>query len=249
MRDHDLLAGKTALITGAAKRIGETIAIALALRGVRLALHYRSSLEEVQGVVSEIRGMGGAASVFQADFSDPTTASRLFQEAREQCGAIDFLINNASIFPDNGLMDFSVDDLTLNMNVNAMAPLILSRRFAEQEREGVIINLLDSRVADYDRKHVPYHISKRSLYSLTKMMAVEFAPNIRVNGVAPGLIIAPEGERPDYLERLKSTNLLHTYGGPEDIADAVVFLLESRFITGQTIFVDGGRHVRGHMYD
>jgi len=243
------LAGKTALITGAAKRIGQAIALALAREGVHLALHYRESESEVNDLLRDIRGMGGAAWKFRADFSDPTRASRLFKEAVQQAGAIDFLVNNASIFPENNLMDFSVDDLQLNMNINAMAPLILARRFAEQNREGAIVNLLDTRVADYDRKHVAYHLSKRSLYSLTRMMAVEFAPKIRVNAVAPGLIMAPEGERPDYLERLKSTNLLQSYGGPEDIADAVLFLLRSRFITGQAIFVDGGRHVRGHMYD
>lgn len=249
MPEGNELIGKTALITGAAKRIGQAIARALAHEGVHLALHYRRSESEVNDLIRDIRGMGGVATRFQADFSDPSRASRLFKDACSEMGAIDFLVNNASIFPEHNLWEFSVDDLHLNMNVNAMAPLILARRLAEQDREGAIVNLLDARVADYDRNHVAYHLSKRSLYSLTRMMAVEFAPKIRVNAVAPGLILAPEGKAADYLDRLKSTNLLQRCGTPEGVADAVVFLLRSRFITGQAIFVDGGRHVRGHMYD
>lgn len=248
MSDTIELSGKTALITGAAKRLGQAIALALAREGAHLVLHYRESEKEVKTLVREVRGMGGEAWTAKADFSDPTSAGTLFKRAVAQAGAIDFLVNNASIYPTQDLRHFTVDDFHIAMNVNTLAPLILARKLAEQGREGAIVNLLDSRIVDYDRNHVPYHLSKQSLFSLTRMLAVEYAPMIRVNGVAPGLVLPPPGESPDYLEKLKTTNPLQRYGTPEGIADAAVFLLRSAFVTGQVIYVDGGRHMRGRMY-
>ena len=249
MPDWIELTGKTALVTGAAKRLGHHAALALAREGVALALHYRDSEAEAQALARQVRGMGGAAWCIQADLADPTSASKLFAQAQEKAGAIDFLLNNASIFHEKDLNGFSVDDLHANIHVNALAPLILSRRLAEQGRPGCIVNFLDTMIADYDRKHVPYHLSKRMLYGLTSMMAVEFAPKIRVNAVAPGLVLPPEGEDAEYLERLKSSTLLERYGSPQGVSEAVLFLLRSGFITGQTIFIDGGRHLRGRMYE
>jgi NAD(P)-dependent dehydrogenase (short-subunit alcohol dehydrogenase family) len=95
---------------------------------------------------------------------------------------------------------------------------------------------------------VPYHLSKRLLFDLTKMMAVEFAPRIRVNGIAPGLILPPEGQDDDYLERLADTNPLHDHGSPKDITDALLYLVLAEFVTGQVLFVDGGRHLKGNLY-
>jgi NAD(P)-dependent dehydrogenase (short-subunit alcohol dehydrogenase family) len=125
----------------------------------------------------------------------------------------------------------------------------LSRRLAAQKRAGSIVNLLDARMLDYDRQHLSYHLSKRALWDLTRIGAIEFAPLIRVNAVAPGLVLPPTGKDTEYLEKLKHTNLLNRYGSPEDVARAVLFLIESPFITGQVIFVDGGRHMRGRVYE
>ncbi|NQV31372.1 MAG: SDR family oxidoreductase, partial [Phycisphaeraceae bacterium] len=129
-------------------------------------------------------------------------------------------------------------------------PLALSRAFAAQGQltSGHIINMLDSRVQDYYKLHVPYHLSKRSLLALTRMLAIELAPGVAVNAVAPGLILAPEGKGDEYLQALAHTNPLNRSGGPQDICEAVLFLLRSEFITGQIIYVDGGRHMKGHMY-
>ena len=113
----------------------------------------------------------------------------------------------------------------------------------------VVILGLDTMVMDYDKKHLPYHLSKRTLQTLTRIMAMEFAPAIRVNAVAPGLILPPAGKGLEYLEQLVSSNPLHRYGGPEDIVQAVFYLLGAEFVTGQTLFVDGGRHLRGSMYE
>ena len=120
---------------------------------------------------------------------------------------------------------------------------------AEKGQSGVVVNLLDTMVRDYDRKHVSYHLSKKALHDLTRMMAVEYGPRLRVNGVAPGLVLPPEGKDIAYLEGLKHSNALERIGCPEQIAHAVVFLLTNEFITGQTIYIDGGRHLRGSMYE
>ena len=136
----------------------------------------------------------------------------------------------------------------MNVNVNALAPFLLSRAFAAQQREGCIINFLDTRIMDYDKTHVSYHLSKRMLFSITRMMALEFAPKVRVNAIAPGLILPPEGKDETYLQDLAPSNPLQTYGGPGDIVEAVLFLLRGRYITGQVVYVDGGRHMLGGVY-
>ena len=159
------------------------------------------------------------------------------------------LINNASTFPSDTLDTLTPDTLARNAHLHAVAPLVLSRRLAATGRPGAIVNLLDARVMDYDREHASYHLSKRMLLSLTRMMALEFAPRVRVNAVAPGLILPPAGETHDYLDRLAATNPLECHGAVEDVTEAVLFLLASPFVTGQVLFVDGGRHLRGRVHD
>lgn len=242
------LAGKTALITGAGKRLGRACALALAREGAGVIVHFRTSDREAHAAAEEVRHLGAPAWLVQGDQSDPADAARLFQQAVDQAGVINFLVNSASIFPENSLLDFTLDTLMENIRVNAFGPLVLARAFAGQKREGAIINFLDTRITDYDRKHAAYHLSKRMFFTLTRMMALEFAPLIRVNAVAPGLVLPPEGKEERYLEELAHTNPLNTYGDENDVADAVVFLLRSRFVTGQVLYVDGGRHLHGNTY-
>jgi pteridine reductase len=248
MSDQVELNGKTALVTGAAKRLGAATALALARAGVAVVLHYRQSETEVNNTAEEIAQTGAKVWTVQADFSNSAEGERCFRQAKEAAGAIDFLINSASLFAEQGLDEFSFDDLALQIQVNAFAPLELARAFVAQDMEGAMVNFLDARMADYDRKHVPYHLSKRMLHALTQMMAVEYAPKIRVNAVAPGLVLPPEGEDEAYLRALHDSNPLNRHGSADGVVEAVLFLLRSGFITGQTIFVDGGRHLRGAMY-
>jgi len=145
-------------------------------------------------------------------------------------------------------MDFSLDELTSNVQVNALAPLVLAREFAKQGRPGDIINLLDARVTDYDQEHAAYHLSKRMLFTLTRMMALEFAPEIQVNAIAPGLVLPPPGKDAEHLKARVKDNPLQRHGDVEDVVDALLFLLRSDFITGQVIFVDGGYHMKGSTY-
>lgn len=240
---------KTALVTGAAKRLGRAMALSLARQGVQVGVHYHVSQQQASQVKAEIEQAGGRAVLCQADLSDAGQAEALVGQVVETMGRpLDILINNASVFDEQKLLETTADALAENMQVHAYAPLALSRALSDQGRSGHIINMLDSRVQDYDKLHVPYHLSKRSLLALTRMLAVELAPGVAVNAVAPGLILAPEGQGDEYLQALAHTNPLNRSGGPQDICEAVLFLLQSDFITGQIIYVDGGRHMKGHMY-
>lgn len=242
------LSGRTALVTGAAKRLGAAMVRALAEEGVRVVLHYRSAREEAEELAESLRHGGATVWTAQAALGAAGAAEALFAEAEALSGGIDMVVNSASIFPKGTLHDLDEARLLENLQVNTLAPFALARCLAGTGRSGCVLNLLDTRIADYDREHVPYHLSKRALYSLTRMMAEEFAPRLRVNAVAPGLVLPPPGEDEAYLARLAHTNPLARHGGAEDVAAAAVFLLKSDFITGQVVFVDGGRHLRGSMY-
>lgn len=237
------LRGKTALITGASMRIGRAIALALADEGVNIIVHYHQSTDEASALCHEVKERGVLAWVVAADLTDPDAAEMLLPRALAEAGALDILVNNASVFPPSRLGEVTFADLQRNMAVNAWAPFVLSRAFALLVGRGAIVNLLDTRVTGYDWAHVAYLVSKQALAEFTRLTAVEYAPEITVNAVAPGLIIPPPGEGVEYLERRIDTVPLKRHGDPADIADAVVFLARARFITGEVIFVDGGRHL------
>ncbi|MBZ5497855.1 MAG: SDR family oxidoreductase [Acidobacteriia bacterium] len=237
------LHGQTALVTGAAKRIGREIALALARAGVNVAVHFRHSARQAEELRTELASHGVMAWLVDADFSDIAAAQRLIPEVVEAAGSLEILVNSASLFLPSTIQNIDFADLMNQMQVNAWAPFVLSREFARHIGRGKIINLLDSRIVGDDRSHVAYILSKQVFALLMKMTAVEFAPRITVNGVAPGLILPPVGEDESYLNDLARKIPLKRHGEPADIADAVLYLLKSDFITGQVIFVDGGRHL------
>ncbi len=245
----DSLKGKTALITGAAKRLGKAIALSLSRQGVNTVVHCHRSAPAADALCEDIRCIGASCSLLQCDLSEVQQTQGLMEQAISQAGPIDILVNNASVFDQETLWETSEQSLWRNLQIHAVAPLMLARAFARQGRPGHIVNLLDTRVTTYDREHASYHISKRVLLTLTRMLALELAPSIAVNAVAPGLILPPAGQDESYLQKLAHTNPLKRHGDPMDVADAVLFLLRSHFITGQIIYVDGGYHMKGHTYD
>ncbi len=236
--------GMTALITGAAKRIGREIAIALAKSGANIVIHYRTSAKDAQELHSQLASYDVGSWALKADFDNKEDYETLIQRTVQTAGRLDILINNASVFLSSTLGNLDFAMLTKNMRVNAWAPLVLIRDFARTVERGKIINLLDARIFGCDRSHVAYSLSKHALHLLTRMAAVEFAPYITVNAVAPGLILPPFGKDEDYLNRLAQTIPLKKHGKPADIAEAVIYLLKSDFVTGQVIYVDGGRHLK-----
>ena len=240
---------KTMLVTGAAKRIGRGIALAGAALGYDVAVHYKSGEADATDTVSAISAMGRRAVAIQGDLSHPETAEAVLNRAVETLGPLTLLVNNASIFRKSTLMDFDLAELNDEIRINAFSPLVLCRAFAaEAPPDAAVVNLLDSRMNSYDKIHAAYHLSKRMLYDITRMLALELAPKIRVNAVAPGLILPPAGEDPGYLERNKKENPLGRHGSVEEIAEAVMYLARSPFVTGQIIFVDGGRHLLSSVY-
>ena len=242
------LVGRTALVTGGAKRLGRATALALSGAGADVVVHFNRSAADAASLAEAIRQAGRQAWTVQADLSRPDQAEALLARAVEAAGPIQILINSASIFPADTIMTVGAEELLANIQIHAVAPLMLSRAFAAQAVAGDIINFLDARITDYDRRHAAYHLSKRMLGTLTRMLALELAPAIAVNAVAPGAILPAVGQDEDDFAKLASTNPLKRLGTPEEIARAVLFLLESRFITGQVIFVDGGRHMKGPVY-
>lgn len=243
MRD---IRGATALITGSAKRIGRAIALSLAREGANVVVHYRSSAAEAQDLVQELGRLGIRAWTVRADLRELAELSDLVRRAAELAGSLEILVNNASTFPRSTFEDVSREELVASIEADAWPPFELARKFACQTDAGHIVNLLDTRIAaEFDSQHFAYSAAKDLLGRLTKQMAIHLAPRVAVNAVAPGLILPPEGRGPEYLEALKSELPLRRIGDPTFIAEAVLFLVKSEFITGQTIFVDGGRHLLG----
>jgi pteridine reductase len=242
------LKGKTALITGASKRIGREISLALAQEGVNVAIHYCGSKQDAQKLQTELIDRGVDAWIIGADFEKAKECNTLIAQTLKLAGSLDILINNASVFLPDTITRMKYDTLIRHIQVNAWAPFVLSREFAKLTRKGKIINLLDSRISGYDQKHVAYILSKRMLSALTKFTALEFAPHITVNGIAPALILPSKGKNQRYLDRMAHTIPLKRHGDPKDIADAVIYLLKSDFVTGQIINVDGGLNLMEYAH-
>jgi len=245
------LRGRTALITGAAKRIGRETAYVFAQHGVNVVLHFNHSDTEVRELAAQIEGLGVRAWPVQGDFRRPEEYDTLVERARERAGSVDILVNNASIFPAEPLETLTLSELSANVEVNAWVPLSLSRQFAaglnrQNGARGSIVNLHDTHLEGFDFVHAGYILSKHVLATLTRMLAMELAPSITVNAVAPGLILPPPGADESYLTKHALRLPLKRHGGPADIAEAILFLIRNDFITGQVIYVDGGRHLQGY---
>jgi len=243
--EPEFLTGKRALVTGGAKRIGRAVALALARYGADVVTHYNRSEKEAHETANDIQAMGRKAWCVQTDLSKENAVMRLIPEAVSVAGQLDILVNSAADFPESTLQTVTFSGIADEMRLNAYTPLALARAFAEQEQPGHIINFLDTRIVDYDKEHVAYHLSKRAMFALTRQMAAEFAPDIQVNAVAPGVVAFPEtGYESDeemqeaYVRRVP----LKRPGTPEDAARAVRWLaLEATYVTGEVIRLDGGR--------
>ena len=241
-----LLEGHSALVTGAGVRLGKTLALALAERHVKVAVHYHSSSTQALETVSQIEEMGGKAEAIRADLSVPGEAASLVNRAVERLGSLDILVNSAAIFQPAGLHNTTRDHWERHFAINLASPFFLSQAFADHvgtERKGAIVNIADWRGLRPDTEYLAYSLTKAGILAMTKGLALALAPNIRVNAIAPGAILPPPGEGTAYLEGLAQEIPLQHVGSPVDIASALCYLLESEFVTGQTIFVTGGQHL------
>ncbi len=249
--DDRPFAGRTALVTGAAARLGRIIALRLGTLGASVVVHHNASTVGAYQVCSELQSRGVEAFAVPQELGDPNGPAKLMAAARKAAGKpLDFLVNNAATYPKAKVTDLSWDKLTDSLAVNAWAPFELTRLFAAQAKKGgAVVNLLDTRIADYDWDHVGYILSKHMLAEMTRLCAVQYAPDVRVNAVAPGPILPPVGEAEATLDRLSRHLPLRTTPTPDDVADAVLYLLGSRGVTGDILHVDSGRHLGKAVYD
>ena len=234
---------KVALVTGGAKRIGRAICLKLAQLGYDIALHYNASSKEARELAQLIRQNTQHCEIFRCDLANESQISQLIKKVYAKYKRLDVLINSASLFEKSNFKNETNALFNKHFNVNFKAPFILTRDFARLATKGQIINILDANVVKNKTSHLSYLLSKKSLYELTKVAAVELAPHIRVNGIAPGFILPPKGATENYLNRLRNKIPLQTQGSPEQIAFCVEFLLKNPYVTGQVIFNDGGEHL------
>lgn len=237
---------KTALITGAAKRIGRAIALRLAQDGYDIGVHYSTSEREAQALVAEITAMGVKAVALKADLADATQATDLFQRAVSALGPIGVLVNNASIFQNDEIGDLSVAGFQTHAVTNLLSPLMLSQAFAAQTEipeEASIINLIDQRVLRPSPPFLSYALSKAGLWHATRTLAQALAPRVRVNAIGPGPILQSIHQTPDDFALEAQSTLLQRPASPEEVAETVIYLLSAKSVTGQMICVDSGQHL------
>jgi len=230
----------TVLVTGAAKRIGREVALHLAREGYQIALHYHSSKAEAMSTAHAIYKTGVRCELFCCDLADEAQTLKLVPQVFKAFPNLNLLVNSASIFIPN---QFGAADLKLfktHWDINYKAPYILSCAFARLVKKGQIINFIDTNVVKYKTKYADYLMTKKALLEFTKMAAVQWGPGIRVNGISPGMILAPVNNQPDDRQKRARQIPLQKTGNSKNILQSVQFLLENDFLTGQIIANDGG---------
>jgi len=241
------------LLTGAGQRIGHAMAEALAADGHQLCLHFHRSREATEALAARIEAAGGRALPLQADLADPQAVEQLVAQAAAALGPLDLLINNAAIYEGDRFETFSAASWDRTLAINLRAPALLSQAFLRQlpdGRQGAIINLLDARVAAPTAgDFLSYTLSKTSLAVLTRMLAVELAPRVRVNAIAPGLTLPSNGQSQAEFEAAQAAAPLGRGPGLEDILRALRYLIEAVPVTGQILYVDGGERFRHRPLD
>lgn len=249
------LRGRVALVTGAAHRVGRVLALALAGRGMRLAIHYHSSERRARDTAHEAEAASGGAEAWtiQADLRQPAEAERLVGEVASHFGSLDVLVNSAAIMVRMPLDEVTPEKWDETFALNLRAPFFCARAAAAVMRRGAregdgavgaIVNIADLAGIESWPGYLPHGISKAGLIHMTSSLARVLAPGIRVNAIAPGAVLLPESWSADDASRLARTTPLRRIGSPDDVAQALLYLLDADYVTGETIVVDGGRHIR-----
>jgi 3-oxoacyl-[acyl-carrier protein] reductase/pteridine reductase len=243
-----VIEGKTALVTGGAHRVGKAICLALAKAGANLVINYHASADAAQTTAAEVRELGVAALPIQADVSDLGQVESMVTAAKDRFGAIDILVNSASRFektpfPTTDVAAWHrVTDILIHGSfycANAIAPMMLERG------EGAIVNIVDLAAWEPWPNFAAHSVGKAGLLALTRQLALELAPTVRVNAVAPGPVLPPPNFSEAQTARTAQRTLLNRWGNAEDVAQAVMYLLQADYVTGEVIVVDGGERF-GH---
>ena len=244
------ITGRGVVITGG-KRIGADVALALASRGADVALVFNRSRAEADAAAAAIVALGRRASVLHADLADPASCRRVIDDAASSLGRLDVLVNMASVYESRPLDDLKVEDWNRSLEIDLRAAHLCTHAaipHMRHQRGGRVINFTDWIAASGRPRYtgyVPYYVAKAGVVGLTEALALELAPDqILVNAVAPGPILAPPGTSDEERLAVERATPLGRWGGPAEISKAVVFLIETDFVTGETIRVDGGRHLK-----
>jgi len=235
-----------ALVTGAGRRIGRAIAIALAEDGYDVAVHYGSSKADAAAVVAAVEAKGRRAVALAADLAREAETQKLIAAAAQALGPLTCLVNNASCFERDEALTVTRASWDAHLETNLRAPFVLMQEFARQlpaDRQGAIVNLVDERVWNLTPHFVSYTLSKAGLWTLTQVMAMALAPRIRVNGIGPGPTLPSPRQSAEQFARQQASVPLQHGATPEEIASAVRFILASGAMTGQMIALDGGQHL------
>jgi NAD(P)-dependent dehydrogenase (short-subunit alcohol dehydrogenase family) len=237
---------RTALVTGAGRRIGRAIALGLARAGWDVAVHYRASETEARQLAAEIVALGRRAVTLQCDLSDQAAVRELLPRAVAALGAVRCVVNNASLFDYDSAADFTSERLDAHMRANVAAPILLSQALHAATPAGaqaVVINLLDQKLYNLNPDFLSYTLSKAALHTATTMLAQQLAPTVRVVGVAPGITMVSGDQTEAGFANAHQQTPLGRSSTPEDIADSVVYAASARALTGTTLLVDGGQHL------
>lgn len=239
-------AGRRALVTGGAVRVGKAISLALGRAGYHVGVHYRTSQGDAAATVRDLKRMGGKAHAFRADLAEPAQISSMFEEVDQQLGGIDLLVNNAAVFPRQDALNTSADEWDAVFRINTRATFLCAQEAARRMAPGAsVVNIADTGADEAWPSFVPYVASKAAVVSLTRGLARAWAPDIRVNAVAPGPVLLPDGASAESDEHLAANRtVLRRLGTPEDVAGAVLFLDRASYVTGEILRVDGGHHLK-----
>jgi pteridine reductase len=240
------LRAPVALVTGAGRRVGRAIALTLGTRGMRVVVHYNDSYDGARETERLIRATGGTATIMQADLSDVAATEQLIDRILDTEGALDVLVNSAAMMLRTPMGATTAADWDAMFALNVRAPYFLAQRAAPALRasRGAIVNIADLAAFETWPAYVPHGMTKAAVVQMTRALARALAPEVRVNAVAPGVVLMPEGWSEADAQHLRTTTPLQRLGTPDDVAAAVVYLIEADYVTGETITVDGGRHVR-----
>jgi NAD(P)-dependent dehydrogenase (short-subunit alcohol dehydrogenase family) len=233
------ITGRTALVTGAARRVGRVLALALADAGANVVVHFHTSHGEAEQTAAAIEARGGRAALVRGDVARHDDVARIIDCAQREFGGLDILVNSASVFERKPLLDITEADWDRVLAVNLKGPFMLSQAAAPLLRRhgGVIVNILDLSALQPWPSFAHHAVSKAGLLQLTRVLARALAPDVRVNAISPGTVLAPEEHAGDDGER----RLTARAGDPADVVEALLYLVRSDFVTGENLVVDGGR--------
>ncbi len=240
------LSGRVALVTGAGRRLGQAIAVALGRAGCDVAVHYHGSADGAEATARSVREAGRTARVFAADLRDATAARGLPDQVAHAFGRLDVLVNSAAVMVRREFEAITAAEWNDALSLNVSAAFFTAQGAAPHLRRtrGKIVNLADLAAFEVWPSYLPLNVSKAGVVMLTHALARVLAPEVTVNAVAPGAVLPPDDWPAEALERLMATTPLRRLGAPEDVVRAVLFLLDNDFITGVVLPVDGGRLVR-----